>query len=240
MSRQDGDHAQMSVAGRLVLIAGATSASGHAVAGALLEAGARVIAVGSNRERLDAFGEAHPDAVCEHCDLTDESAVIELAIRVHQRAGHIDGLVHLVGGWRGGGGIAGQTDADYRVLERSFTALRHVSRIFAGDLEASPAGRLAIVSSTAVARPLAGSANYVAVKAASEAWTLAVAHGFGRRAADASADDDAAAAPDLRSAAVIFRVRSLAGLENALAASVTALWDVDASAVNGVVETLEA
>ena len=121
--------------------------------------------------------------IVEHADLTDGDDVLELAMRVHARVGDIDGVVHLVGGWRGGGGIPGQTEEDYRVLERSFTALRYVSRAFWDDLVASPAGRIAIVSTT-VEAPTAGSANYTAVKAASESWMRSLAHGFaatGRR-----------------------------------------------------------
>lgn len=236
--------AQDLLAGRRVLIAGATSVAGHAVTSALLDAGATVIAVGSNEPRLEAFGQAHPEALCELCDLTDESAVIELAMRVHQRTGDIDGLIHLVGGWRGGDGLSMQTDDDYRVLERSFTALRHVSRAFLADLETSGAGRLAIVSSTGVAQPAAGSANYVAVKAASEAWTRAIAQGFEKSAAELTAHDEAGgdtiSPTPLRSAAVIFRVTSLAGLEHALADAIVSLWRVDATAINGAIETLEA
>ncbi|MGN6221190.1 MAG: SDR family NAD(P)-dependent oxidoreductase, partial [Microbacterium sp.] len=159
------------VAGRLVLVAGATSASGLAAARSLRGAGARVVAV--------------PDLHTEVCDLTDEGAVVALAERVHASEGPVDGVLHLVGGWRGGGGLAGQTDADYRFLESSFTALRHVSRAFDADLRAAEAARLAVVSSTAVARPLAGGANYAAVKAATEAWTRAVAQGFAKDARDA-------------------------------------------------------
>ena len=90
------------------------------------------------------------------CDLADRSAVAELAMRVHVKFGRIDGLVHLVGGWRGGGGITGQTDEDWEFLDRAFTTLRNTTRVFYDDLVASPAGRLAIVSSTAVEHPLAG------------------------------------------------------------------------------------
>ena len=105
-----------------------------------------------------------------------------LAERVRDRFGRVDGLIHLVGGWRGGGGLAGQSDEDYRALEVGLTALRHASRAFDADLRASDAGRLAIVSSTAIERPLAAGANYATVKAASEAWTRAVAQGFGKAA----------------------------------------------------------
>ena len=206
-----------------VLIAGATSASGRAVAQALLDAGARVIAVGSDQGRLEALAHEVPGIVVEQADLTDGDDVLELAMRVHARFGSIDGVVHLVGGWRGGGGILGQTEEDYRVLERSFTALRYVSRAFWNDLVGSAAGRIVIVSSTTVEAPAAGSANYTAVKAASESWMQPSPRASPRRV------------PGGRRA---FRVRSLAGLEGTLAASVVGLWRADAAELNGRVEEL--
>ncbi len=214
------------LANRTVLIAGATSASGRAVARALLYAGARVVAVGSDQERLDALEAELPGLVGERADLTDGDDVLELAMRVHARVGDVDGVIHLVGGWRGGGGLAGQTEEDYRVLERSFTALRYVSRAFYDDLVASPAGRIAIVSSTTVERPTAGGANYTAVKAASESWMRSVAQGFAKSGSPA--------------AAVTFRVQSLAGLEERLAASVVDQWRADAAELNGSVTELTA
>ncbi|WP_246093311.1 SDR family NAD(P)-dependent oxidoreductase [Microbacterium kyungheense] len=219
------------VAERLVLVAGATSASGLAAARGLRGAGARVVAVGRDAERLTALGVAVPGLHTEVCDLTDEAAVTALAERVHAGEGAVDGVLHLVGGWRGGGGLAGQTEADYRFLEESFTALRHVSRAFDADLRASAAGRLAVVSSTAVARPLAGGANYAAVKAATEAWTRAVAQGFAKDARDAGRP--------LSAASTIFRVKSLAGHEDALAQAYIGLWDADAASVNDTIIDLE-
>ncbi|GLI27419.1 hypothetical protein ARHIZOSPH14_16610 [Agromyces rhizosphaerae] len=214
----------MSTDGRTVLIAGATSASGRAVAKALLADGARVIAVGSNRGRLDELEASVPGVITELADLTVKYDVLELSMRVHARIGDVDGVVHLVGGWRGGGGIPGQTDDDFRALEASFTALRFVSRTLWDDLTASDAGRIAIVSSTTVEQPTAGSANYSAVKAASESWMRSLADGF------AKAGDTGAA--------TIFRVRSLSGLEDALADAVVGLWAADAGELNGRVTTL--
>jgi NADP-dependent 3-hydroxy acid dehydrogenase YdfG len=221
----------MSVTGRLVLLAGATSASGAAAARVLVEAGARVVAVGRDEAKLAALGAEGPQVRAEVCDLTDEAEVGALADRVHASDGPVDGVLHLVGGWRGGGGLAGQSDEDFRFLERSFTALRHVSRAFDADLRASSAARLAVVSSTAVARPLAGGANYAAVKAATEAWTRAVAQGFAKAARDAG--------EPLRAASVIFRVKDLAGLEDHLARSFADLWAQDAAAVNDTIIALE-
>ncbi|MET0735131.1 MAG: SDR family NAD(P)-dependent oxidoreductase [Microbacterium sp.] len=217
-----------SAAGRTVLIAGATSASGRVAARTLAAAGAHVVAVGRDPQKLASLTEEGPAIATELCDLGDESAVVDLAARV----GQVDGILHLVGGWRGGGGLAGQSDEDYRFLEGSLTALRHVTRAFDGGLRASELARLAIVSSTAVARPLAGGANYAAVKAASEAWARAVAQGFAKAARDAG--------EPLRAASVIFRVKSLEGLEHRLADAYVGLWNADAATVNDTIVELAA
>ncbi len=222
----------MSVSGKLVVVAGATSASGRAAASVLAGSGARVVAVGRDADKLQQFSAAAELSAVriEVCDLADETAVAGLAERVHATDGAVDGLFHLVGGWRGGGGLAGQSDEDYRFLERSFTALRHVTRAFDADLRASGAGRLAVVSSTAVARPLAGGANYAAVKAATEAWARAVAHGFAKDARDAGRQVSAAS--------VIFRAKSLEGLEAELARRFVDLWTIPAHEINDTIVEL--
>ncbi len=152
-----------------ILIAGATSALGHATASALLQSGHHVIAVGSNADRLGLVDAS------EHfeCDLTDPGAVRQLA----EQVGELDGLLHLVGGWRGGGGLAGQSDEDWAWLEaRVVHTLRNTTRAFADAIGRSDAGVIAIISSTGVERPTAGNANYVALKAPAEAWLAAVGH----------------------------------------------------------------
>ncbi|TFD53904.1 SDR family NAD(P)-dependent oxidoreductase [Cryobacterium sp. Hh11] len=205
----------MAVAGRTVLIAGATSTAGLAVASSLADAGARVVAVGSNLARLQSVLAVAPEAALYECDLTDFAAVTALAGAI----GPIDGLIHLVGGWRGGGGLAGQTDEDWEFLHSHVvTTLRNTTRAFNADLLAASAGRLAIVSSVSVDRPTAGGANYAAAKSAAETWVRAIGAGF------AKAGDTAAAA--------IFVVRSLDGLETELATRVTGLWEEAAASVN--------
>ncbi|MFP3466702.1 SDR family oxidoreductase [Leifsonia sp. SIMBA_070] len=218
-ARTSSEAGPSGVAGRLVLIAGATSASGEAVARALTASGARVLAIGTRQEALDALAAAVPGIDTRVCDLADRDAVAELAMRIHLKFGHLDGLIHLVGGWRGGGGFSGQSDEDWEFLERSFRTLRNTTRVFFEDLVASPAGRLAIVSSTAVEKPYPGGANYAAAKAAADAWVRAIAQGFTKQAP--------------QSAASIFVVKTLEGLEAQLGDEVVALWEADAAAVNG-------
>lgn len=213
---------------RTVLVAGATSSSGTAIATALARAGFRVIALGRTLDHLKTLGEAVPGIITHVCDVTDADALDELVRMVHTSFGPIDGLINLVGGWRGGSGIADQSDEDWEFLSGSLTALRLLSRAFYDDLVASDEGRLAIVSSISVLSPTAGNANYVALKTAAEAWMRAVADGFGK-ANDKSTSN---------AAATIFRVKVLAGLEDVLAASIVGLWDSRASAFNGRIVSL--
>lgn len=201
---------------RVVVLAGATSVAGLAVARALVGAGARVVATARSAERLAPLADAGAQVVV--ADATSLASMTDLA----RTLGQVDGVISLVGGWRGGGGLAGQSDDDFDALLPALQAVRATSRAFDSALQASDAGRFAIVSSTAVARPLACGANYAAVKAASEAWARAVAQGFAKSARDAG--------EPLRAASVIFRAKALD--PEALATAVSGLWDADATSLN--------
>ncbi|WP_104092317.1 SDR family oxidoreductase [Arthrobacter sp. GMC3] len=164
----------------LVLIAGGSSAAGIATATALVQGRFRVLTVGSDAARIGAAAALTGGAVPLTCDLADADAVAALAAQVHADFGPVDGLIHLVGGWRGGKDLAAQSDDDWDFLHRSvLTTLRNTSRAFYGDIAASANGRIAIVSSTQVTAPTLGNANYATVKAAAETWVGALAQGLG-------------------------------------------------------------
>lgn len=216
-----------------------------ATAAALTAAGATVIAVGTSAERLARLEPIAPGIRTYVCDLADARAVDSLAAQLHQDAGPIDGLIHLVGGWRGGGGIAAQSDADWELLNRNIvTTLRNTSRTFYPDLLASDAGRLAIVSSTAVTSPTAGGANYATAKAAAETWTLAIADGFRREQSGRKIDPEPQRAAAVR---IVIKAlvddsmrqadpeRAFAGYTDVsrLALAVTELWTAEAAQING-------
>ena len=188
-----------------VVVAGSTSAAGQAVVGSLVAAGARVAAVDLDAARLEALAASHDGVVPYTCNLSDPASVEALADSVRSEFGSVDGLIHLVGGWRGGEGIVGQKDEDWDVLHTSImTTLRNTSRAFYSDLEASPRGRLAIVSAVAAAKPTASGASYAAIKAASEAWVLGVADGF-----EAAQSGHKTEPKEQTSAAVVFVVKAL-------------------------------
>lgn len=201
---------------RVIVLAGATSAAGLAATRALRDAGARVIATGREGERLRPLADAGAETA-----IVDASSLAEMTA-LAGRLETVDAVVPLVGGWRGGGGLAGQTDDDFAALLPALEAVRATSRAFDARLRASAAGRFAIVSSTAVGRPLAGGANYAAVKAASEAWTRAVAQGYAKAAREADEPQ--------RAAAVVFRAKTLDPA--VLAARLVVLWNTDAAELN--------
>lgn len=229
-----------------VLVTGGSGASGIAVARALRQAGHRVFTVGSDQSRIEAAAREAGDGVTPlACDLADFAGVHALHHSLAGTAGPMDAVIHLVGGWRGATGIVDQSDDDWDFLERgAITTLRNVSRVFYNDVAASPTGRFAMVSSTAVDKPAAATASYVAAKAAAEAWTMAVAEGLGRTAAGTDS-----AGGELRCAAVILAVNALvdAGLRKQhpertfngatdvedLAAAVVGLFSRPAHEVNG-------
>lgn len=166
-----------------VLVAGGSSAAGIAVASALVSAGFRVLTVGSDAGRIGAAAALTGGAVPLVCDLADPEAVAAMGDSIHREHGPVGGLIHLVGGWRGGKGLAAQSDADWDFLHRSvLTTLRNTTRAFYDEIAASGSGRIAIVSSTSVTAPTPGNANYAAVKAAAETWVRALAAGFAQDA----------------------------------------------------------
>ncbi|MCC3290829.1 SDR family oxidoreductase [Arthrobacter sp. zg-Y1110] len=245
MSTEPGTAAAAPLKGRTVLVAGAGSPSGTAVCEALEAGGAKVVAVGRDAARLENTLFHLYDADLRTCDLSDAGEVAALAADMQDIYGGIDGLIHLVGGWRAGTGIGSQSEQDWDFLETNILrTLRNVSRSFYDQLEASPGGRLAIVSSTAVESPTAAGAGYAAAKAAAEAWVRAIAAGF--RGAQSGRKDN----PEpQRAAAVVFVVKALVdSAERAaapdrrfpgytdvadLAAAVVRLFQQDAAEVNG-------
>lgn len=239
------------VSGRTVVVTGATGAAGAATVRHLRSAGANVVATGRSPERLRAFVRSQDAAALENetatalygdaVDLTDEAATRAWAGMVRERSGPVDGVIHLVGGWRGGASFLDNTMEDAAWLhEQIVVTTQHVTLALYDDLVAAPAGRFAIVSARIASEPTAGNAAYAAAKAAAEAWTQALA--------DAFATSIAHPGP-LRAAATIFVVdmlvdddmraaspgRAFKGATDVddLATAAVGLWDTEAAELNG-------
>jgi NAD(P)-dependent dehydrogenase (short-subunit alcohol dehydrogenase family) len=157
--------------GRRIAVAGAGGGLGPAVVLALVDAGAWVAAA---------------DRSVDHCSPVDgiahETHGVDLLTAEGAQSwadalGSVDGVLHLVGGWRGGDSVEDMDLADLDLLEDLlFHTVIHTSRAFAPLLKAAGEhGRFALVSSSVVGKPTPGNAAYAATKAAAEAWTLTLA-----------------------------------------------------------------
>lgn len=232
--------------GAVVAVAGAAGPAGQATLLRLAEEGATVVASDADAERLasavDAARFAHGGATVtgDTVDLLDPAAARNWAERTEQEFGRVDGLVHLVGGWRGSATFADTDLADWDALHGLLVrTVQHTSLAFEGPLKRSGNGRFLLISAAGASKPTSGNAAYAAAKAAAEAWTLALGDAF--RKAGGDAGPPAAAAILVVKALVNDQMRAerpnakFAGFTDVteLAQTIAGTWEKPAEEVNG-------
>jgi NAD(P)-dependent dehydrogenase (short-subunit alcohol dehydrogenase family) len=175
----------------VIAIAGAAGGLGPTVARRLAGAGATLALTDVSQERLDSLaaelglGEDRLDA--RVVDLLDGEAAERWAAALRERFGRVDGLLHLIGGWKGGDHLTETPLADYDWLHGLLVStVQHATRAFHDALAESGHGRFVLVSSSQAQKPNGTNASYAATKAAAEAWTLALADSFAGTGATAN------------------------------------------------------
>jgi NAD(P)-dependent dehydrogenase (short-subunit alcohol dehydrogenase family) len=165
--------ASQPLSGRLIAVTGAGGSLGPVLVPVLAARGARLALAGRS---LDGLRDLAGDADVEAVDLLDETATRTWAERLRAAHGAVDGVVHLVGGWRGGTAIEDAPVEDWAAMEAQLVRTTQVvTRAFLAPLLASGRGRFVIVSSGQAQAPTHTNAAYAAAKAAAETWTLALA-----------------------------------------------------------------
>jgi NAD(P)-dependent dehydrogenase (short-subunit alcohol dehydrogenase family) len=171
-----------SLEGRVIAIAGVGGGLGPLVAAELGARGATVAGTDRDEATLAALGEEL--GLGERwdgrvVDLLDEDAVRGWCSALVERFGRVDGVVHLVGGWRGGTPLHEEPLEDWELLhDLLIRTVQHTTRAFHDQIAASSRGRFVLVSAKQAQAPTNTNAAYAAAKAAAEAWTLAYADGF--------------------------------------------------------------
>ncbi|MCT2591376.1 SDR family NAD(P)-dependent oxidoreductase [Streptomyces sp. N2-109] len=246
MSTTEGNGANGRLDGAVVAVAGAAGPAGQAALLRLAEAGATVVAADADAQRLaeavDAARFAHGGATVtgDTVDLLDLDASRAWADRTEKEFGRVDGLVHLVGGWRGSATFAETDLADWDVLHDLLVrTVQHTSLAFEGALRRSGNGRYLLISAAGAGKPTAGNAAYAAAKSAAEAWTLALGDSF--RKAGGESGPPAAAAVLIVKALVNDQMRAerpqakFTGFTDVkdLAEAVIGTWVTPAEEVNG-------
>jgi NADP-dependent 3-hydroxy acid dehydrogenase YdfG len=172
-TRDIGEDARMDEArtleGRVIAIAGVGGGLGPSVAARLAVAGATVAGANRGQEEVDAIGAEL--GIGERwdgraVDLTDEDAVAAWRDGLVERFGRVDGLVHLVGGWRGGQSLHEEPLADWDFLHSLLIrTVQLTTRAFHDQLAASGCGRFVLVSAKQAQQPSNGNAAYAAGRA---------------------------------------------------------------------------
>ena len=152
----------------MIVVTGAGGSLGPYVARTLAEQGDELCCCDADVSRLEGLPGEHVAI-----DLLDEAAVKDFA----QSGREVTGVVHLVGGWRGGKPLSEASLEDWDLLHDLLVrTVQHTTRAFAPALkEAGQRARFVLVSSKQAQAPTSTNAAYAAAKAAAEAWTLAFA-----------------------------------------------------------------
>ncbi|KUO07843.1 SDR family NAD(P)-dependent oxidoreductase [Streptomyces sp. DSM 15324] len=232
--------------GAVIAVAGAGGPAGRAALLRLARAGATVVGSDNDPERLaEAVDHARYEAggatvTGDTVDLLDLGSTQEWAARVEKDFGRVDGLVHLVGGWRGSETFVKTRLDDWDLLELLLVkTVQHTSLAFFEGLQRSERGRYVLISAAGASKPTAGNAAYAAAKAAAEAWTLALADAFHK--AGGAAGPTSAAAILVVKALVHDAMRAdrpnakFAGFTDVtdLAEAIAGVWEKPAPEVNG-------
>ncbi|GDY61194.1 oxidoreductase [Streptomyces avermitilis] len=234
------------LSGAVIAVAGAGGPAGRATLVRLADAGATVVGSDNDPERLaeavDAarYGHGGATVVGDTVDLFDLESTRDWATRIEKDFGRVDGLVHLVGGWRGSETFTKTILDDWDFLELLLIrTVQHTSLAFHEALQRSDRGRYLLISASSASRPTAGNAAYASAKAAAEAWTLALADYF-RKAGGESGPTSAAAVLVVK-ALVHDAMRAerpnakFAGFTDVkeLAEAIAGVWEQSAAEVNG-------
>lgn len=167
--------------GKVVIVTGAGSGIGRAIAGSFAERGATVVALGRTPGRLKAavaeITDAGGQAVAMPCDVSDEDQVAKTALAVLERFGQIDVLVNNAGFGPAEPALIARTElAEWnRVLATTLTGAMLCSKHVSRHLIERGEGAIVNVTSLAGKLPRVGMGPYCAAKAGLEHLTRVLA-----------------------------------------------------------------
>lgn len=214
---------------RVAVVTGATGNLGTVVAKALAGEGARLALLSTSEEKLEKLaGElklADDRVFTGAFDLATADGAKKAAAAVIEKYGHVDILIHVVGGWTGGKRVADTPVEDLEgMLNQHLWTTFYLAQAFVPHLEANKWGRIVVVSSPFASKPNAELSPYVVGKAAQEALILAIAKESGGagvtanilqvKSIDAKKEKSSSTSPDEITAAMLYLCSDEAGMVN--------------------------
>jgi NADP-dependent 3-hydroxy acid dehydrogenase YdfG len=160
--------------GPVAVITGASSGIGAATARALAAHGYRLALLARRVDRLEQLAaELGPTAVAIAADVTDRSALVAAADRVHRKFDGADLLVNNAGVMLLGPFSSAQRDEARRMVEVNLLGAMTATEVFLDQLR-DGGGDLVNISSVAGRTARAGNAAYAATKWGMNGWSEAL------------------------------------------------------------------
>jgi NADP-dependent 3-hydroxy acid dehydrogenase YdfG len=154
----------------IAVVTGASSGIGAATARRLVAEGFHVVAAARRADRLKALVQEIGNATAVTCDVTDDDAVADLATTVTALGQPVTLLVNNAGGARGMDPVAQGSVADWQwMYDVNLLGTLRVTKALLPALEASGAGTIVTIGSTAGFVVYEGGGGYSAAKHAQRA-----------------------------------------------------------------------
>ncbi len=156
--------------GKVVLVTGANSGIGEAIAVAFQEAGATVFGIARRQEALEKARARHPDIRWLRADVANSKDVSAAVASAVSEAGRLDVVVNNAGVFRFAPLDQSTEELVRRQFETNVYGTTFVAQAALSALRASR-GTIVNISSAAGHKPVPGGAHYAATKAAVESLT---------------------------------------------------------------------
>jgi NAD(P)-dependent dehydrogenase (short-subunit alcohol dehydrogenase family) len=165
---------------KVVVISGATGATGRAAAHAFAQRGDSLALFSRNQDNLDSLvrdlGLPEGRILARAVDLRDPDGLGAAAEAVSDKFGAVHILLHLVGGWTGGKTITETDPEDFKLMLRQHAhSTFNLFQAFVPRLTSAQWGRVIAISTPAASRPVAKRGAYLVGKAAQETLFLTLA-----------------------------------------------------------------
>jgi NAD(P)-dependent dehydrogenase (short-subunit alcohol dehydrogenase family) len=159
-----------SLEGKIAVVTGASRGLGEAIAEALLGAGATVLLISANQDRLTAATEALRrrglDAHQWRCDLADREQIAALISHVQEKFGRLDILVNNAGISQGHDLVGYPDEIWDRTISINLEAAFFLARGFAAMMKAQGSGSIINITSLNAELGFPNNPAYVAAKGA--------------------------------------------------------------------------
>lgn len=169
---------ELGLADKRALITGASKGIGRAIVEALNSEGCEIIASARDEANLKSLSEilrGKSKLLTRACDLSSKSSRDQLIEYVQQEVGHVDIIVHNVGGPKPSDVMSTSATDWHLGFEQLFDSVAHLNEALVPAMKEKRFGRIICVTSLSVMEPIAGLAVSNAIRSAVTAMLKSLA-----------------------------------------------------------------